>query len=65
MYCLISETQPLPPLEWEVENDGGIDAHDEELSNNELFVFNHEEVSDSEERQLISLTVLLPLAKKC
>ena len=42
----------------------GIDAEEEELSNNELFVFNHEEFSDSEEWQLISLADLLPLVEK-
>ena len=57
-------TQPLPALEWEAENDRGTDAHEEELSNIELFVFSHEEVSDSEERQLLSLTDLLPVMKR-
>ena len=62
--CEGVSTQPLPALEWEAENDRGTDAHEEELSNIELFVFSHEEVSDSEERQLLSLTDLLPVMKR-
>ena len=55
----------LPALELEAETERGMaDTREEELSNNELFVFSHEEFSDSDERQLISLADLLPLVKR-